>query len=165
MQNVAQLTPETCYIWFNILSILIWQIILQTQEDYKCVNIVRQINTTCATFVIKKVQRSWCINQILAHSIGIYSDWVYLSDLSNSIFADTFFNAVDRFVFLMLGMSKFCARSIWVILIQILLSINCLGKAQYLKPPSSRTKILHVQLCIFGCWLSFHLISRFIVLA
>lgn len=120
---------------------------MQTQKD-KCVNIVRQINTICATFVIKKVQRSWCINQILAHSIGIYSDWVYLSDLSNSIFADTFFNAVDRFIFLMPGMSKFCARSIWVILIQIFLPIHCLGKAQFLKPSFSRTKVLHVQLCI-----------------
>lgn len=120
---------------------------MQTQKD-KCVNIVRQINTTCATFVIKKVQRSWCINQILARSIGIYSDWVYLSDLSNSIFADTFFNAVDRFIFLMLGMSTFCARCIWVILIQIFLPIYCLGKAQFLKPSFSPTKVLHVQLCI-----------------
>lgn len=94
-----------------------------------------------------------------------YSDWVYLSDLSNSIFADTFFNALDRFIFLMLGMSKFCARCIWVILIQIFLPIYCLGKAQFLKPSFSRTKVLHVQLCIFGCWLSFLLISRFIVMA
>lgn len=113
----------------------------------------------------KKVQRCWCINQILARSIGIYSDWVYLSDLSNIIFAGTFFNAVDRFIFLMLGMSKFCARCIWVILIQIFLPIYCLGKAQFLKPSFSRTKVLHVQLCVFGCWLSFLLISRFIVMA
>lgn len=113
----------------------------------------------------KKVQRAWCINQILARSIGIYSDWVYLSDLSNIIFADTFFNALDRFIFLVLGMSTFCARCIWDILIQIFLSICCLGKAQFLKHSFSRTKVLHVQLCVFGYWLGFLLISRFIVMA
>lgn len=82
----------------------------------------------------KKVQRCWCINQILAHSIGIYSDWVYLADLSNIIFADTFFNALDRFIFLMLGMSKCCARCIWVILYKIFFQLIVSVKHNFWNP-------------------------------